>query len=113
MSLSVNLVKLPYADISIAEYTKDSKGKSATVEKLLKLLTCQLEGGIGIFIYTKKDGTMRKAIGTTAHGYIPAPMLSKIQSKKPDTSKINYYDLEAQDWRAFTPDSLVGVVLFD
>lgn len=65
-----------------------------------------LNNGVVKFSFTKKDGTVREAIGTTKLSYIDMidsnalPKGTGKQTKKP-IDMIRYYDLDKQGWRSF------------
>lgn len=55
-----------------------------------------LQEGVVNFIYKKKDGSIRKAIGTLKD--------MNVKFKKPDT--ISYFDIEKKGFRSFKLDNL-------
>ena len=64
-----------------------------------------LKNGVVKFSFTKKDGTVREAVGTTNLDYIGAIDQNAVPSG--DSSKttkamdvIRYYDLDKQGWRS-------------
>lgn len=72
-------------------------------------LKSALAKGIVTFEYTKKDGTIRTAKGTTNVG---------LMTKKPgngtnyakDAGYCIYFDLEKDNFRCFNADKLIGIV---
>jgi hypothetical protein len=66
-------------------------------------------GAVVRLVFTKKDGTERVLVGTRNITMIPSDHHPKgsEQSRKSDTLPV--YDLEAQGWRSFKPDSLKAV----
>ena len=66
-----------------------------------------LRNGILRFKFTKKDGTQRIANGTLHELLIPEDKLPKGNAEKPnrtaaDFKTIPFFDLEKQEWRAFS-----------
>jgi hypothetical protein len=63
------------------------------------------------FIYKKKDGSERKALGTTNPDLIP---LDKLKSKREEKDGFNpiqtYFDFDANDWRGFVKSNLISYV---
>lgn len=65
-----------------------------------------LNNGVVKFTFTKKDGTLREAIGTTKLSYIGALDQNAIlngtgRKVQRATDIICYYDLDKQCWRSF------------
>ncbi len=54
------------------------------------------------FEFTKKDGTLRKALGTLNEELIPNEKKPKAVSK---SSNLRFYDLEKEDWRSVWKDT--------
>ena len=73
-----------------------------------------LNNGVVKFSFTKKDGTVREAVGTTKLDYIGSidqnalPKGTENQSKKP-LDIIRYYDLDKQGWRSFRENQFIEV----
>lgn len=79
-----------------------------TEERLLQ----EMSNGIAVFYYYKKDGTVRKAVGTTNPRIIPVwAMPSEIpeSNKKQVCAAHAYFDIIAGDWRSFSTGSLIEV----
>lgn len=57
------------------------------------------------FSFTKKDGTLREAVGTLSMSYIqktdPQAVPNSFSSSSPNTDMIRYYDIERRNWRSF------------
>lgn len=74
-----------------------------------------LNNGVVKFSFTKKDGTVREAVGTTKLSYIGAldqnalPKGTENQSNKP-SDIIRYYDLDKQGWRSFHENQFNEVI---
>lgn len=74
-----------------------------------------LHNGVVKFTFTKKDGTIREAIGTTKMEYIGAldqNALPKGTGRKVQnaTDIICYYDLDKQGWRSFRESQFNEVI---
>ena len=58
-----------------------------------------LNTDIVTFHYRKKNGQLRKAVGTTCLDFVPTDLLPKgIGSQRPE-GYVNYYDFTVQGWR--------------
>lgn len=77
-----------------------------------------LKEGEVTFKYTKKDGTVRTAHGTTKHDLIPqAPaqdpndpnVNTPKKAHKQNADVQTYYDLDVKQWRSFRKDNLVEI----
>ena len=58
------------------------------------------------FSFTKKDGTLREAVGTLNMSYIqktdPQAVPNSLgYSSSPETDMVRYYDIERRNWRSF------------
>lgn len=72
------------------------------------------------FKFTKKDGTLREARGTTSPNLLPPPPPERqydnnaLQRARPTRIKpaniICFYDLDAQGWRSFDSNRFEGIV---
>ena len=79
--------------------------KKVTVEELREMLI----NGPVTFLYTKKDGTTRTAVGTLKSSLIthkPSGGENKVKSAGYTT----YFDLEKDAFRCFAESRLLGVV---
>jgi hypothetical protein len=75
-------------------------------------LRSNLQGGSPVhFSYYKKDGSLRKAIGTLNANLIPEEMRPKDASLN-NGGNLKYYDLEKASWRSLHSDCSL-VVLFE
>lgn len=82
-----------------------------TEERLLQ----RLSNGIVIFNYNKKDGTVRRAVGTTNPRIIPdwaKPSEIPESNAKQIYSAHAYFDIIVGGWRSFSAGSLLDVNLF-
>ena len=72
----------------------------------------RLSEGIVEFKYTKKDGTIREAKGTTNPDII-SEFVEQIASDKPkremkiSESSTRYFDIETKGWRSFINENLI------
>jgi hypothetical protein len=66
----------------------------------------QLRTGIAKFAYVKKDGSLRLAIGTLKMDSVPESKHPKgVRESSPKV--LVYFDLERQDWRSVSVETLV------
>lgn len=69
----------------------------------------RLREGEVFFAYRKKDGTTRKARGTTNLNMIPEEDLPKGGNPiLPET--VRYYDLDSAGWRSFIRENFIRIV---
>jgi hypothetical protein len=75
---------------------------------MIENLKEKLRNGVAHFLYTKKDGTIREAWGTTnaalAHKYTNGNGISREYYKT-----TAYFDIEKGEWRSFRWESIVKV----
>jgi hypothetical protein len=75
---------------------------------MIENLKEKLRNGVAHFLYTKKDGTIREAWGTTnaalAHKYTNGTGISREYYKT-----TAYFDIEKGEWRSFRWESIVKV----
>lgn len=76
--------------------------------KTIEELKNRLRKGEVSFTYTKKDGTMRTAKGTTKMDMIPEDMHPKGGYDVPG-NVCRYYDLNSEGWRSFITDNLISI----
>lgn len=68
-------------------------------------LAKQMRAGVVRFAYEKKDGTLRRAIGTLKD---IATLI--VGTGRPDDGRIvKYYDVEVDGWRSFKVENLVTI----
>ena len=65
-----------------------------------------LRKNVVFFSFRKKDGSLRKAVGTLIPSYLPA---LKGGSPKPEHQMV-YYDLEKEHWRSFRSYSFIKII---
>ncbi|MGN0227641.1 MAG: SH3 beta-barrel fold-containing protein [Paludibacteraceae bacterium] len=74
----------------------------------------KLKNGIVEFSYSKQDGSLRDAKGTLLELLIPEDKKPKGDmsdgAAKPNYKSIAYFDLDKQEWRAFSIDKFIGFV---
>lgn len=73
-------------------------------------IDAELNGGEVSFRYTKADGTVRSARGTTNLSLMPTAAAATVsgQINESNSSKVTYYDLDKNGWRSFTRANLIG-----
>lgn len=69
-------------------------------------LKTALKKGIAYFQFTKKDGTVRTAIGTTANNNFDYE--SKGTERKENDMVVKFWDVEKRAFRSLTIDSFIG-----
>ena len=70
-----------------------------TIEQFQQEFRLLLQTDIVTFHYRKKNGTLRKATGTTCLDFVPTDLLPKgIGAQRPE-GYVNYYDLTVCGWR--------------
>ena len=73
----------------------------------------QLSEGIVEFKFTKKDGSIREARGTTNPDII-SEFVKPITSDKPkrdikiSDNSTRYFDIDSKGWRSFVNENLIG-----
>jgi hypothetical protein len=65
-------------------------------------------------VFIKKDGTERKMLCTLKPDLLPAQtdLEEAVQKKAPNPDALAVWDLEAQGWRSFRYDSIIGFLVF-
>lgn len=77
----------------------------AQVEKIKELYDA-LSKGVVKFMFRKKDGTLRHAVGTVVHDMIKYEFKG---TGKPSPSVLNYWDMEKEAFRSFNIASYIGM----
>ena len=76
----------------------------------------KLKNGIVLFSYKKQDGSLRKAKGTLHELLIPDDKKPKGDmsdgATMPNYKSIAYFDLDKQEWRAFSINKFVSFGTF-
>ncbi len=71
-------------------------------------LTRRLREGVVRFVYEKRDGTLRRAVGTL-HDVASTIKGVMAASHTEDGRMVRYYDVEASGWRSFRVENFIGV----
>ena len=100
--------------VTLEYYAQSSSGKVATPAKLYNLVMDKMLTGIAVFIFQKKDGMYRQAIGTLN------PAMMPVHNQLDATGHINtpldkpnqaFYDLEVQSFKSFGKDRVVAIIM--
>lgn len=69
-----------------------------------------LHNGVVSVLFVKKDGTERKMLCTLKSDLLPAQtdLEESVQKKTPNPDVLAVWDVEAQGWRSFRFDSIIG-----
>ena len=69
-----------------------------------------LHNGVVRVVFLKKDGTERKMLCTLKADLLPAQtdIEEAVQKKTPNPAVLAVWDVEAQGWRSFRWDSILG-----
>ncbi len=98
-------------DLSNADWL--SMDDTATPVALYEHTLDKLRKGVAVFIFKKKNGDYRKAIGTLNEATIPKERGEETKRYiKPSSEKQTFYDLQINDFRSFNVDSLVALIDF-
>lgn len=89
---------------SLKGIKKTLKGTMTSSDR--KMMKNLLRKHIVYFSFRKKDGSLRKAIGTLISSYLPA---LRGGSPKPEHQMV-YYDLEKEHWRSFRSYSFIKIL---
>lgn len=116
MQIEAKLVLIPdYSEeVQLSTYTHSKAGKPASPAQLFKLTKNALEEGVCIFVFVKKDGTLRKAVGTRKYDIMPA---ATHDPNKPYTPKgadgisTAYWDYDSNSFKSFKNDSVVALIV--
>lgn len=79
--------------------------KSIMIENLKK----ELRNGVAHFLYTKKDGTLREAFGTTNKSLVEKKTCGYGVSREYFATTA-YFDVEVGEWRSFRWENIVAVL---
>lgn len=87
--------------------TSSSGGGSSYYENTLKT---QLSEGRATFSFTKSDGTVRQANGTTNVDLIPesSRQSASTLNSNPNSNTVQYWDFDANDFRQFNPNNVIN-----
>lgn len=75
---------------------------------LIETLKAKLSNGVAHFWYSKKDGSLREAWGTTQHNLASAKINGRGVSRE-FYKTTAYFDIERGEWRSFRWESIVKV----
>ncbi len=92
----------------IAERTKSSL-VGVTKAMLIEVLKTKLANGVALFVFVKKDGTLRHAFGTTKKELAESHINGSGKSRE-SYATCAYWDCEKAEWRSFRWESLVQVL---
>lgn len=79
------------------------------------ILREKLLQGETAFVFRKKDGSRRPAVGTTNAGLIPSDMMPQNadgtdpMERQRERGVVNYYDLEKGGWRSCRDENIIEV----
>lgn len=122
MKTSKNSIAMHYAHILYGKQITTNTLLNATLDwkNAVKLawyfvgLREKLRNGIVTFTFCKQDGSIREAKGTLHGLLIPEDKKPKGDmsdgAAKPNYKSIAYFDLDKQEWRAFSIDKFIGFV---
>lgn len=101
-------------ELGIVFYAKSEiQSQNITSVDLYEHTLDRLRKGVAIFIFRKKDGTYRKAIGTLNEATIPTEKGDEARSyHKPSPLNQTFYDLQTLQFRSFNVDSVVALIDF-
>ena len=89
-----------------------SKRIRPTVAEREQNLVEALKSGVVAFSYKKKDGTLRKAIGTKNLTFIPAEFHPKGNGDdKAAKTSITYFDMQKMQWRSIATHKALSVLV--
>lgn len=97
-------------EVKLAKYTHNSKDEAVTPEQLYKRLMKLLQAGVAMFVYIKKDGSYRGAVGTVDPTRIPKVYTLPLKEANPDSPIQNYWDFGTNEFKAFSKDSVVSII---
>lgn len=73
----------------------------------------RLVNGVSLFVFRKKDGTLRKSIGTLNPNTIPKEKGEEAKRyHKPAPHNQTFYDLQTNEFRSYNVDSIVALIDF-
>ena len=92
-------------------FSRDGKSDSAVRKaEMIRDLKALMGSDIVHFFYWKTDGTLRGAYGTRDPDLIRERMGDREDRQRGRPLRtFAYYDIGRNDWRAFRPESIVGI----
>lgn len=90
--------------------TKTKRVRPTVAEREAKLVDA-LKAGVVAFSYKKKDGELRRAIGTKNLDFIPVEYHPKNTggSAKAQSNAITYFDMQKLQWRSVATHKAMSV----
>ena len=76
---------------------------------LIEQLKAKLQSGVATFIYQKKDGSYRIAIGTTCRAIVEREIVGTGASREYFCTSA-YWDIQAGGWRSFRWENIIAVL---
>lgn len=98
------LMKEAWNMVRTLNYTMSEAMKAAW--KSIKLRNKMVHGVVE-FTFTKKDGSIRKALGTLASQFLPAKKEESGKTRKPNYSSQVFFDMECHEFRSYTIANLI------
>lgn len=86
----------------------DNDAMGVIKAQMIDLLKAKLHSGVAHFIYTKKDGTLREAWGTTSHNLMKANINGRGIARD-SVNCVAYWDCEKGGFRSLRFENLVQV----
>lgn len=86
---------------------------SINSENIVDVLREKLQQGEVKFVYKKKDGSRRAAVGTTNLDLVPREQWPKDMGAETkderNDSLVTYYDIEKQSWRSCKTENILEI----
>lgn len=93
----------------IAYNARMAQTSNNTPSDLARTLRARLAGGMVAFTFTKVDGSVRPANGTTAMSLIPEAFRPIGTGKPRNADIISFFDTDIMQWRCCKADRIVSV----
>lgn len=75
---------------------------------LANLKSRMQKGEVVRFVYLKKDGTLRQAVGTLQPDAVKANVVGTGHGRGKE--QFTYIDLEKMQWRSFLKENIIGII---
>jgi hypothetical protein len=72
----------------------------------------QLQNGLVVVEFTKKNGEFRRMTCTLSPDYVPPKTNITESTKKPNPNNCSVWDVDAQGWRSFIWDNVTDITSF-
>jgi hypothetical protein len=82
---------------------------NANTTELATTLRTRLAGGTVQFTFTKINGEVREATGTTVLDLIPPAFRPGATPKTRTTTAVAYFDFTCMAWRSYRPENLISI----